>query len=336
MENKINSGNLYRGQKAAFTLAETMIVLVVLGVVAAITIPALVRNQMDAQNRTRLRKAMTVYDTAINKMVVENNFKSNTALTDWGNGNNCVNTRTYFKSAQDGANNCIFRVSDGIWWDITDITHPIIGLRESDLTDLNSSTRFGLVGHFAQDGSLRVNDVAYENAKGQEVDKNALAKLFAFVNNEKTSEYVPGETPVDIDWIGLNEYLEAMPECTTDEYISCCDYGNDCFDENGEYIGHRGLPYKKITDKIQIEYYATENTTDISIKTDDDDYFSLQDCNVKGQECNSCIGSKNEECDGYGFNNCRIDREFGKVCCRSGYNFNENRYVSGDDRFCLE
>ena len=43
-------------KRAAFTLAETMIVLVVLGVVASITIPAVVRNQIDAQNRTKLKK----------------------------------------------------------------------------------------------------------------------------------------------------------------------------------------------------------------------------------------------------------------------------------------
>ena len=141
-----------------FTLAETMIVLVILGIVAAITVPALVRNQMDAQNRTRLRKAMTVYDMAVNKMVVENNFKNTTALTNWGNGNNCVNTRAYFKSAQDGANNCIFRASDGVWWDITDITRPRIDLRNGDFNN-PSDTRFQLFAHIDNNGSLRVDDI---------------------------------------------------------------------------------------------------------------------------------------------------------------------------------
>ena len=40
----------------AFTLAETLIVLVILGIIASITIPAVVRNQIEAQNRTRIRK----------------------------------------------------------------------------------------------------------------------------------------------------------------------------------------------------------------------------------------------------------------------------------------
>ena len=42
--------------KIAFTLAETMIVLVILGVVAAITIPALVNRHMEAERKTKYRK----------------------------------------------------------------------------------------------------------------------------------------------------------------------------------------------------------------------------------------------------------------------------------------
>ena len=175
----------------AFTLAETMIVLVVLGIVAAITIPALVRNQMDAQNRTRLRKAMTVYDTAISKMVVENDFKNTTALINWGNENNCVNTREYFKIVQDGKNGCIFSTSGGLWWNITDITKPIVGFNENDIEAANSSTSFQLFGHFDDStGSLRVNDLAYEQVADflSEEEKQLLADLYNFVNNKKSEE----------------------------------------------------------------------------------------------------------------------------------------------------
>ena len=110
----------------AFTLAETMIVLVILGVVAAITVPALVRNQMEAQNRTRIKKAMTVYDTAINKMVVENNLKSNDALyssdpnnnTAFAPQGNCTRTSAYFKINRtlndDNGTNCRFCSSDNV------------------------------------------------------------------------------------------------------------------------------------------------------------------------------------------------------------------------------
>ena len=147
----------------AFTLAETMIVLVILGIVAAITVPALVRNQMDAQNRTRIKKAMTVYDMAINKIVVENQLKSERAVRDWADANGtCVNSSAYFKVSENlvengNQNTCKFRTSDGVWWDITDILNPTIGLRPGDLDEnANSDTRFKLLSHFDQNGALRV------------------------------------------------------------------------------------------------------------------------------------------------------------------------------------
>ena len=175
------------GKRAAFTLAETLIVLVILGVVAAITVPALVRNQMEVQNRTRLRKAMTVYDMAINKMVVENNFKSNTALTDWANGNNCVNTREYFKIVHDGKNGCIFSTAGGLWWNISDITKLIVGFNENDIEAANSTTSFQLVSHFDPNGALRVDDLAYE-LKINSDDLDSLQKIYAFINGEKVEE----------------------------------------------------------------------------------------------------------------------------------------------------
>ena len=49
-----------------------MIVLVILGVIAAIVVPALIRNHIENANRTKLKKCMTVYDTGMSKFVIEN------------------------------------------------------------------------------------------------------------------------------------------------------------------------------------------------------------------------------------------------------------------------
>ena len=112
--------------KKAFTLAETLITLTILGVVAAITIPGLVRRQIEAANRTKIKKAMSVYDTAINKMVIENGIKDNAALVSTaGNAdNNCAGSSPYFKISQGSG--CEFKTSDGLWWNISDIENPII------------------------------------------------------------------------------------------------------------------------------------------------------------------------------------------------------------------
>ena len=155
-------------KRAAFTLAETLIVLVILGIVASITIPAIVRRQMEANNRAKIKKSMTVYDTGINKIVIENQLKSDRAVQDWA-GVNCENSINYFKvnsfaKNENGAdNNCRFRASDGIWWDISDILNPKVALKEKELDDDALATTFTMSAEFDQNGSLRVNDRGYDS-----------------------------------------------------------------------------------------------------------------------------------------------------------------------------
>ena len=62
-----------RKKQRGFTLAETLITLVILGIVAAITVPQLVRRQQEAANRIKFKKAMTAYETAI-KYLADNNY----------------------------------------------------------------------------------------------------------------------------------------------------------------------------------------------------------------------------------------------------------------------
>ena len=166
-------------KKKAFTLAETLITLTILGVVAAITIPAMIQKYIEATNRTKVKKAMAAYEKAIWQMVVEN---GNSAISSWADGiaNNCANTTIFFKKIQ--GEGCRFKTSDGVWWDITDIEHPIIAFNEEDLDDENATNRFELFAH-NENGILRVNDKADELLSDD--DKISLEKLYDFVNNEK-------------------------------------------------------------------------------------------------------------------------------------------------------
>ena len=66
----------YNTKKNAFTLAEILSVLIILGVVAAITIPTTLKRTTDRQNRTRLAKAVSAYDSLIQKVTIENNIVS--------------------------------------------------------------------------------------------------------------------------------------------------------------------------------------------------------------------------------------------------------------------
>ena len=71
--NHTNSGEV---KIAAFTLAETLITLSILGIVAAITIPVLIGRQVDSQNRSKLRKSMTAYEKAVNQMLIDNDLQT--------------------------------------------------------------------------------------------------------------------------------------------------------------------------------------------------------------------------------------------------------------------
>lgn len=242
--------SLNRSRKA-FTLAETLIVLVILGIVAAITIPALVRRHVESSNRTRIKKAMTVYDTAINKMVVENGIKSNDALINEfnadKNNNSCAKSRAYFKTSQDGANDCIFKASDGIWWNISDINHPIIAFNEDDLTDEiasgDTNRAFKLVGYLDDNGSLRVSDLAKAEGDNQEY----LTKLYNFMNSKKVKNNVSIEENIKPKYDGKIEFANAIKTiCEEKPYKSCYNkYGYDpktgyepalLYDSNGNVI----------------------------------------------------------------------------------------------------
>ena len=124
--------------KNAFTLAETLITLTILGIVAAITIPSLINHYKEVSNRTKVKKAMATYEKALNQMVIDYDIKSDLALGNAFPLNDCSKTSEYFKIAE--GSDCRFKTSDGIWWDISSIKKPIIILdkkfKDADWSDL--------------------------------------------------------------------------------------------------------------------------------------------------------------------------------------------------------
>ena len=105
----------------AFTLAEVLITLSILGVVAAITVPALISYQSDKAARTRIKKAIANYEKMMGIYLVENNLSS--TPTDF----TCENLGTYFKIVKSNVNNdaCSFTTSDGVLWQFTNGTGQV-------------------------------------------------------------------------------------------------------------------------------------------------------------------------------------------------------------------
>lgn len=61
----------YELKKSAFTLSEVMLVLSVIGVIAALTIPGMVQNLNDKQSKTLLRKDFSIISQAVNQVIYD-------------------------------------------------------------------------------------------------------------------------------------------------------------------------------------------------------------------------------------------------------------------------
>ena len=304
-------------RKAGFTLAETLIVVAVLGVIAMLTIPNLIKNQIEAQHRTKVKKSMTVYDLALSKIVLDNDIKNNSMLAQYAEEQkeaNCEDSSKYFKKSKETSNGCIFMTSDKVWYNIEDIRRPVISFEEitpenKDEITANANTRankkaFVLVGHFDdRTGALRVNDLNFEKNNAETIDANSsydqVSKLFDFINNKKDDEGGGTDT--------IKPLLSMR--CTTDSfgYNYCEKYE---YDGNGNqtasYSGCDGSG-NNCSSSQKYEYDGNGNQTA--------EYY----CNGSGNNCSysqkyEYDGNGNQtayyyNCDGSG-NNCSYSQKY--------------------------
>ena len=79
-------------KRAAFTLAEVLITLGIIGVVAALTLPTLIQNHQKQFYVTQLKKAYSNISNAYNQIANDEGVTewSQTCLTDWTEPNNCL------------------------------------------------------------------------------------------------------------------------------------------------------------------------------------------------------------------------------------------------------
>ena len=72
---------MFKGSKNAFTLAEVLITLGIIGVVAAMTMPTLLTNTQQQQFRAQLKKSMTVLSQAASVNLAIDDYDASTAGT---------------------------------------------------------------------------------------------------------------------------------------------------------------------------------------------------------------------------------------------------------------
>ena len=193
--------------RKCFTLAETMVTLAILGVVAVLTVPSLVNKGIESTKRTKIKKAMETYETVLNKIVSENNLRTTSELTTWANwygdttaekqnNRRCFRVKKYFKISENhtiysgttgytNANNCKFKTSDGLWWNVQSITKPYVSFKKEDLTaakanDANTNIAFNMIGSFDNKSRLRINDLDYETLNN-DTYAAYLRKLYRYI-----------------------------------------------------------------------------------------------------------------------------------------------------------
>ncbi|MBQ7450158.1 type II secretion system protein [bacterium] len=230
--------------KNGFTLAETLITLSILGIVAAITIPSLVGRQIENQNRTKLKKAMATYEKVINNILIENDLQTEDSFKAWAKNdattNNYQEQVGYFKVAEmstlPGSEKCRFKTGERIWWDIcgvndSNIENAIVILDEKykdtprtgenglealakvEKVDGKKVYVYALVGHRDETtGSVRINDKAYETTSP---NKEYLEKDYAFL--EKREMAVADAGGGTTERCTLKEGSETDYSCTGSE-----------------------------------------------------------------------------------------------------------------------
>lgn len=123
LKNKISAFTLAEGathvdrftpfRQVAFTLAEVLITLGIIGVVAAMTIPTLMNKTQDAEYVTAMKKAYSVLSQATQRVTLENGDYTNWTVTDGSEDdiNNLFNMyKPYLSIIKDCGNS-----DDGCW-----------------------------------------------------------------------------------------------------------------------------------------------------------------------------------------------------------------------------
>ena len=117
---------MINGTKNAFTLAEVLITLGIIGVVAAMTMPTLLNSTQGAQYRTAYKKALSVLSQAVVMNVALDDYDlaqaTVTAAADATNGTS-ASVFNLFNNRMNVAKTCGASCSEG--WEATDGTETI-------------------------------------------------------------------------------------------------------------------------------------------------------------------------------------------------------------------
>ena len=203
--------------KKAFTLAEVLITLSILGVVAALTIPSLVNRQNEMAAITKMKKAISTYESVVEVYMAENEATRFDVLSNVGEEENtaCQIISQYFKTTQtvggyNGGNGgalCTFKTADGVVWKIDGNGYAVV------IDSLNP--RYGVV-MWAEGGV--VNGTQTEGINGPTtpvatpgiIEPNGPADLVEDVQSEPNHGYFSAAQMLNISGSRNQEAADAQ------------------------------------------------------------------------------------------------------------------------------
>ena len=194
----LNGGKDVQNTKIkGFTLAEVLITLTILGIVAMLVVPGLTKNGQTKAKRVKIKKAISVYESVINSIIIENNLPRNTSSLDSfiKNDDECSNAYKYFKTVKK--NGCQFQTPDGLWWDVgtnATISAPIVTFKEKNLTASDSFSHkdykaFFFITKFDNNAAARILDLNYAYEIGDIIYVLYTTKVRAFLEDKKDTDF---------------------------------------------------------------------------------------------------------------------------------------------------
>ena len=180
--------------KKGITLSESMIILTILGIISFIFIPKVIYKHQESLNRAKIKKSMAIYDDVITKISIDNDLRTEYALREWGKQTpDCKNSGKYFQPMTKSG--CIIKTTNGVFWNIKDITKPVIAVSQKDLqaagyNGTDGQRSFMLVTSFDSNvDALKINDLEFETQRLKNVLKTENQRFQTEIQSKYLAEY---------------------------------------------------------------------------------------------------------------------------------------------------
>lgn len=116
-------------KKLGFTLAEVLITLVIIGVIAAMTVPTLMNNTQGQENKTAFKKAISAMNQALTlEYALEGNTAASKAIaTIMQERTNVINTAATWNGSGTATSGQVLATADGIIYNFSGYSAPATG-----------------------------------------------------------------------------------------------------------------------------------------------------------------------------------------------------------------